>query len=174
MRNEDLFRLSGVAAIIGGLLRMAHSFSAGRFDESVLQASYLITDVFLLFGILGIYLYQSKALGRFGLIGFIVVLVGISIIRGRDLFGVGAYLLGASAFSLGLTVLSVAMLRGTGLSRWIPRVWICTFVAGGAGLIFPSAAAPCAVLAGVLFGAGFVGAGVELTVAHGRRARSEP
>ena len=60
MRDETLMRLSGAAAVAGGLLRAANAFSGNILTNHTLQLLYFATDVLLIFGLAGVYL-QARA-----------------------------------------------------------------------------------------------------------------
>jgi hypothetical protein len=152
-------RLSGAAAVAGGVVRIANSFT-GAFDPRPREFGYFVADVLLLFGLLGIYLPQRALLGRVGMAGFVSGVVGILIIRSSTLFGPSGYVLGAGLLLLGLSAQSVVMLARTGLPKLPPVLWLASLllaVAGAAGGLAWSTE-----LAGVSFGAGFVVAGWPL------------
>ncbi len=160
MERQTLLQLSGVAAILGGLLRIADSFTAGVVDAHALSFLYFATDVLLLFGLLGIYLVRAKELGLVALSGFAIAVTGILMIRSGWLFGVGGYRLSATVLLVGLTMLSIAMLCRAGTPKWAPNLWLISLASGIAGAA--GAGAWAIALAGVTFGAGFVVAGINL------------
>jgi hypothetical protein len=153
-------RLSGAAAVAGGILRIANSFTAGAFDARTRELGYFVTDVLLLFGFLGIYLPRRALLGRVGLAGFVCGVVGILIIRSSTSFGPNGYVIGAGLLLVGLSAQSGVMLARTDLPKLPPILWLTSLVLAVAGALggLPSAT----VLAGVPFGAGFVLAGWPL------------
>jgi len=158
MQNKTLFRLSGIAAIAGGALRIANTVTMHMFDPHTLALSYLATDVFLLFGLIGWYASRANGLGVSGVIGFSVAIIGILIIRSADLFPGQGYLLGATALLAGLVVMSVpALLRRDG-PILTPVLWLSSFICAMASIMI----APLAVVSAALFGAGFICAGLGL------------
>jgi len=164
MNSDVLFRLSGAAAIAGGLVRIASSFSLVT-DPVTLEWIYDGTDVLLLFGLIGIYVARAPALGFLGLASFGVAVAALSFIGGPDAdpFGFSTYEQGATTLAIALIGLSIAWLRGGERPLAPPLFWIATALAGG---LFDMLAPPFPgyglTAAGVLFGAGFVTAGLPL------------
>jgi hypothetical protein len=56
MSSTNLIRWGGLAAIIAGILRGVNSFLPNFIPGVTLEFLYLLTDIFILFGIMGIYL----------------------------------------------------------------------------------------------------------------------
>lgn len=158
MQSTTILRLSGAAAIAGGALRIANTFTTHLLDPHTLVFTYLVTDVFLLFGLMGWYASRANKLGLSGVIGLAIAVIGILIIRSADLFPGYGYLLGATALLAGLAVMSVpALLRRDG-PMLSPVLWLLSFVCALASV----ALAPLAIVSAVLFGAGFICAGLGL------------
>jgi hypothetical protein len=167
MADERLAsRLSGVAAVAGGVLRIANSFTSGAFDVRTRDFAYFVTDVMLLFGFLGIYLPRRALLGRVGLAGFVSGVVGILIIRSSTSFGPNGYVLGAGLLVIGLSAQSVVMLARTGLPKLPPVLWLTSLLLAMAGAL--GGLAWSTALAGVSFGAAFVVAGWPLARGQAR------
>jgi hypothetical protein len=125
------------AAIIGGLMRIAGSFVPG--DPQML---YPATDIALLLGAAGLWLTRRGGIA--GTIGIGVFVAGILAIR------FGFYAIGAPVALIGLVVWSIeALFKG---ARVAPVLWIAALIAGPFSV----------VAAGVLFGLGFVAAGVSM------------
>ena len=161
MTARLLERLSGVSAILAGLLRIISSFVV--LDPMATEAVYLATDLLILFGLVGIYLSRATQMGWLGLIGFVLALSGSAMIVGPDgyFFAVSGYQLGAGLLTLGLTLIAAAALASKSYPVWIPLLWIATFLAGIATTAMPKGETAF-LLAGVLFGASFIAAGYEL------------
>jgi hypothetical protein len=157
MTRDALLRLSAVAAILGGGLRVVDGFLANA-DAHVQQVAYFVTDVMLIFGLCGIYLSRSNRLGLTGLLGFAFSIIGILIVRS---FGQGAYLVGASVTLLGMVALSVVMLATGAFPKSAPILWIASLIVGVIGLP-PFSVNWGLTLAGVIFGLGFIAAGISL------------
>jgi hypothetical protein len=157
-----LLKLSGFAAVVGGALRMADAFTVGVLSEHTLQLLYFTTDFFFVLGLVGIYARSSASLGITGLIGFIVAILGFLIIRSSTLnfFGQGGYMFGATIVALGMAVMSAAMLIRKSGSRCAAALWLLSLALGIVGAV--SGVAFAGRAAGVVFGAGFIVAGVGL------------
>ncbi len=161
MNDRTRWRISGAAAIAGGLLRVASTFTASALDASTLQLSYFVTDVMLLFGLLGIYLRNRDALRWGGSIGFALGMVGILTIRSAALLGSKGYEIGAGALLVGLAILGFAALAYRTSARVPAVLWLTSLVLGTVGAVAPGFAWSTA-LAGIAFGLGFALAGWEL------------
>ena len=98
MTQDELLRLSAVAATLGGCMRVVDAF-LDKADARIQSFAYFATDVMLIFGLCGIYLFCSSRLGLPGLLGFIAAITGLLMVR---TFGPGAYLVGASIALLGV------------------------------------------------------------------------
>ena len=160
MPRDMLLRLSAAAAILGGCMRVVDAF-VNKADTHLQQIAYFVTDAMLIFGLCGIYLSRSNRLGLAGLLGFAASITGILMVR---TFGPGAYLLGASVTLLGVVVLGVAMLARAAFPKSGPVLWILSLIFGLIGL-FPFAINWGVTLAGVIFGLGFIAAGIDLWTA---------
>ena len=164
MNARILFKLSGVAALLGGLLRMASALPLPLTTMS-LEALWTIIDILLSLGLIGIYLVRAGKLGLLGLAGFVLSMASLSFIGGpdADVFGFSTYAQGAAALAISLVGLSIAWLRGNERPLAPPLLWFGSVLAVGLmGMLpapLPSYGFP---LAGALFGAAFVWAGWDL------------
>ena len=151
-----MIRWGAFAAIAGGLLRIADSFTMGVLSPAVLAVLYAVTDGLLLAGVAALWWTRRATIGWTGRIGLGVFVLGILAIRAAA-FGLGSYPLGATAALLGVAVYALeALTRG---ARLAPLAWLLALAAGIAGAAGVAPAGMTA-LAGVLFGLGFVAAGV--------------
>jgi hypothetical protein len=162
MNKATLVRLAAIAAIVGGVLRIADAFlsSSGTHFQ---QLAYFLTDVMLIFGLCGVYFSRSNRLGFPGLFGFILAITGILMVRSAALsiFGLSAYLVGAAVTLLGVDLISIVMLIRGVFSKLVPALWIASLAFGVLGL-FGAAASWAIPLAGITFGVGFIIAGIYL------------
>jgi hypothetical protein len=163
MNKDTLVRLSGVAAILGGVLRAVDGLLIASAPPQIQQFAYFFTDLMLLFGLCGIYLTRSHRLGVAGLVGFVLSFTGIIMVRSSalSLFGFSAYLVGASITLFGVVAIGVAMLIEDAFPKLAPILWIASLIIGLIGLL-PAAMGWGVTLAGVTFGIGFVAAGISL------------
>jgi hypothetical protein len=89
MSISVLFRLSGLALVIGALLGLAGELLHPRTHDLVDQLSwnwvpahtlFFGAMIFMLLGITGVYLRQAERAGIIGLIGFVMAFVGMSVV----------------------------------------------------------------------------------------------
>lgn len=163
MNAEQLFALSGAAAIAGGLLRIFSAFPVIS-DPVSLEWLYTTIDVLLLLGLIGIYLARAERLGFLGLASFAVGVAALSFIGGPDAdpFGFSTYEQGAAALAIAMVGLSIAWLRRGERPIWAPLCWFGSVVCVGVLNFIPPLAPYGFPLAGALFGLGFVLAGADL------------
>lgn len=164
MTPAILFRAAGAAAIFGGGLRIFTSFPLLE-DRLTLEWVYAATDVLLLYGLIGIYLSRAPRLGFLGFASFAVALAALSFIGGPDAdpFGFSTYEEGAAALVIALVGLSIAWLRANERPLAPPLAWFGSAVAAGVLGTLPAPLPSYGLTAaGVLFGIGFIAAGVDL------------
>lgn len=163
MNTQQLFALSGIAAIGGGLLRVFAAFPLVS-DPVTLEWLYTAIDVLLLLGLMGIYLARAERLGFLGLASFGVAVAALSFIGGPDAdpFGFSTYEQGAAALAIAMVGLSIAWMQRGETPIWAPLCWFGSVVAVGVFGFVPALASYGIVAAGVLFGLGFALAGFEL------------
>jgi hypothetical protein len=163
MSSAALIRLGGLAAIVAGLLRAASAFLPAMEPSVALEWLYLLIDVLLLFGLLGVYAYQHAESGIWGFAGFLLAVTGLESIGGPDgkIGDVDIYTAGATLVGIGLVVLAVGSWRGQKLPRYVPTLWVFSTVVGTSGFLVPRSTVPFQI-AGVALGLGFVGAGIRL------------
>lgn len=164
MNTANLFLLAGIAAIAGGLARIAAAFPLG-LDPIGLEWLYTAIDVLLLFGLMGIYLQRAERLGFLGVASFAVAVAALSFIGGPDAdpFGFSTYQDGAAALAIALVGLSITWFRAGERPLIAPACWFLSVIAAGVLGFVPDLAQYGMLAAGVLFGAGFVSAGLSLT-----------
>jgi hypothetical protein len=76
-----VIRASGLAAILGGVLRIVDVFTTDILSRDVLAVLYFVTDVFLLAGVAGLWRQRRESLGVAGASGLAVFVVGILMVR---------------------------------------------------------------------------------------------
>ena len=163
MTSINLLRWGGRAAIFGGVLRGINSFLPIATPALILELMYFLTDICILFGLMGIYGFQHKESGRWGFGGFVLAIIGTGIIIGPDgyISGVNMYPVGSLILSAGLILLSIGSWIADRFSRWIPICWTSSTLLGILGYFIPGFSL-LFVIAGVLFGLGFAGAGQKI------------
>ncbi len=163
MGEHTLFRILGGAAVLGGGLRIVSAFVPWEQNLAWLEAFYFVIDVALLFGLMGIYFAERARLGFAGFAAFALAETGIASIVGPDgmAFGLDVYQLGVFAISIGLAILGTVMLATRVGSAIAASCWILSLVVGLAATLANQPEAGF-VAGGVLFGLGFVVAGLGL------------
>ena len=149
--------------MVGGALRLVDAYLATTGAVQAQQITYFVTDLMLALGLLGIYLPRRKILGVVGLLGFVAALAGLLVVRAAVLngFGPNAYLIGATVTLVGVVAMSAALLARTSFPKLAPFLWMASFAVGLVGLLSAKLAWAIA-LAGILFGVGFIVAGIHL------------
>jgi hypothetical protein len=163
-----LIRLGGLAALLAGALRTVASFIPYAQPGVLMEWFYLVIDVLLLLGLLGIYGYQHTHVGVAGFLGFLAALIGTASIIGPDgkIGGMDLYVVGSLLISIGLSVLAFGVWQARKLSRAVPVLWwlstligIGGFAAGGLSITF--------LIAGTAFGLAFMLAGWRIWSSQG-------
>ncbi|HZE68890.1 MAG TPA: hypothetical protein VE135_05095 [Pyrinomonadaceae bacterium] len=161
MWRTKLIRFCGLAAIVAGVLRGIASVIPGTTPR--IMALYFFTDVFLLFGSIGIYGFQHEEIGLTGTLGFLLQVVGSLILITRDVavLGSGAYLVGALMFTAGLDLLAAGSWKGKRFPRWILILWVLSTIVGPIGY-FTASLSVLFMVSGMLFGIAFAWGGITV------------
>jgi hypothetical protein len=165
MSSSDLIRWGGLAALVGGVLFVVAellilptlnvetlSETATTASFAIQQWAYLLGVVFVLLGLLALYVRQSEAAGALGLIGFLVAFFGTVLAAG--FFWASAFIapaladvapefldegpppgffLTAIAFVLGWLLFAVGTLR----ARIFPRAAAILLIVGAVVIVVP-------------------------------------
>jgi len=165
MTSTTLIRLGGAAAILAGLLRAGTSFISysNSKPSAQMEMLYLVIDILILLGLLGIYAHQHERVGGVGFVGFLLALIGTAIIVGPDgaIGSVDMYVVGSMLITFGLTLFSLASLRAQSLPRAAPLLWILSTLVGVGGFLIKGPAL-LFVIAGLAFGLAFIVAGSRI------------
>ncbi len=163
MKIGQILRFFGVLAVVGGAGRVISSFVPWSPNNSWLEVFYLLIDINLLFGLIGFYLANAERLGRTGFGAFLIAATGIALIVGPESAGLGVDIYQASLVivGLGIGVFSVNFLLRGGGSMLAPAIWLASILATmfGAAAGFADHAY---TVGGVIFGIGFIFAGLSL------------
>jgi hypothetical protein len=169
MSSSNLYRWSGLATILGGVLlplSWVLRFVAG-VQRPVSGTLEFVGTILLVFGFMGVYGFQHRETGVLGLLGFVLFTISNCLALGECWLqngtptGVAAVLgpLVGITMLLGLVLLGIASWKPNKLPRWTAVLW----VVGGLLIVPGFAVQPMlVVIGGVIQGAGFVGAGVKL------------
>lgn len=161
MTGAGLLKAGAAAAILGGGLRIFTPMLSGVDGVVWTEVLYFIIDVLLLFALLAIYLERLEAFGFLGGLCFAVAIVALASIVGPDpvRWGINFYHLGALVLSGSLAALAAVMLYGQ-VHRRAAMFWLVSFAAGL--WAFMAISQIGFTIAGILFGLGFVAAGVDM------------
>lgn len=161
MSSATLIRLGGLSAILAGLLRGVNSFIPTSAPSGAIAILYLLTDIFILFGIIGIYGFLHQESRLWGFFGFLLAITGIALIRTGAIGGVNLYPIGASTFTVGLSLLAVGSWIARKLPHWVSIFWVLSTIVGFIGYFIPGLNL-LFVISGIIFGIGFAGAGIKM------------
>lgn len=155
------FRLAGLCAVLGGLLRLSSPLLGVHGQTQ--QIVWLVTDILLLLGLVGIYGYSRKLLGLTGMIGFTLAVVGVLVVRssGAEVLGPRTYAYGAVIWTVGMAVLAFPMLlRGVG-HMVAAGFWTLALLIGIFSVMRPGESWGLRAAA-VAFSLGYIAAGLPL------------
>jgi len=169
MPSSTLFRWSGLATILGGVLLPASWIL--RFVIGV-QRPYsgtveFVATILLVFGFIGVYGFQNEETGVLGFLGFVLITIhscsalGECWLQNGELTGAAIVLgpLVGITMLLGYILLGIGSWQANKLPRWAAVLW----VVGGALIVPGFAVQPIlVVIGGVIQGTGIVAAGVKL------------
>jgi hypothetical protein len=129
------------------------------FSATVLDQIWFATDVLLMLGVAGWYFSRAERLGTPGITGFVVSVFALLMIRSAALFGPHGYMQGAALLLAGLLVMNLLTLFRRDGTILPVMLWLASLVVAAMAFL---ASGPLAAVAGVLFGLGFIAAGIEL------------
>ena len=124
---------------------------------------YLIVDLLLLFGCVGLYEFQRVAVRFAETLGLLLEILGALILIARDLalLKPEAYPAGALLFAVGLDLFAIGSWKSRAFARWILMLLILSTVIGPIGF-FIAGLTILFTVSGMLFGIGFAGAGISI------------
>jgi hypothetical protein len=164
MNRRNLLKLSGFAALSGGLLRIGSALPL-PLAAIELEALWDVIDALLSLGLIGVYLVRAEKMGFLGLAGFVLAMASLSFIGGPDAdpFGFSTYEQGAAALAISLVGFSIAWLRAGERPLAPPLLWFASVIAAGVLGLLPAPIPNYGfTVAGALFGAAFLAAGLDL------------
>jgi len=169
MSSLKLFRWSGLATILGGVLLptswvLRFVFNISRPYTGTVE---FIATILLVFGIMGLYGFQHVQSGIWGFLGFVLLIIhnccalGESWLQNGEVTGVAAVLAPIVGITmlLGFILLGIGSWQANKLPRWAIMLWVI----GGALIVPGFVVQPMlVVLGGIIQGIGVVAAGVTL------------
>src|SRR5215467_8195759 len=130
--------MASSAAMIAAVLRAVGSLLPAAPETTALSGPYLVTGVFILFGLIGWYIAQQQRLGLWGLLGFVLSVVGVVVIRSNGAFpGIDTYSLGAPLLLIGLLVLAATAWRAGRMGAWVVGALLVAGALGPVGYLAP-------------------------------------
>lgn len=153
MNTSQFIRWSGVAAIVTGIFGIVAALGTGASAPWI----YMVSNVATLIALVGIYLFQKDTAGIFGLIAFLVTFAAALLMT----FNFNLEL-STMIYALGLIMIAIAALRADSFPKWVPWLWLAATIVGIPGTFLPNLQQTLFLLGSVLFGAGFLGAGISL------------
>jgi len=174
MKRETLWILAGVAAVVGGLIDLAGPWLYPFLAEPARQAVYVLIDVLLLFGLLGLQSVAGRTMSALGLVGFVIAVSAVLLVRSSatHVLGSQTYMIASSLWSIGMVVMSVCLLLGRSPFRASAILWIAAPVIGLAGLVLKDHGLTHR-LAAACFALAFVALGAQL-IRQGRAVSGDP
>jgi len=161
VRGGPTFRICAASAILAGILRAITSFIPEATPRVLLI--YLAVDLFLLFGIIGLYGFAVKETQVIPLLGIVLIILALVVLIGRDLGLASANIYGAAAatFSVGLDLFAIHLLQTRTMPSWIPVAWLVSTIIGPVGFFVPQLHI-LFTISGPIFGMAFAAAGVMM------------
>ena len=170
MSTSSLFRWSGMATILGGVLLPTSWILRFLVDvqRPVSGTIEFVGTILLVFGFMGVYAVQHKQAGVLGFLGFLLLIIHECGALGETWLQDGGELTGAAVvlgplvgvtMLLGFILLGWSSWKANILPRWTPVLWVI-----GGMLIVPGFLVQplLVVIGGVIQGTGLVGAGAKL------------
>ncbi len=178
MSSSNLFRWSGLACILGGLLLPVPwimEVVVGSPPSILYMSLDFVAITLIVFALIGIYGFQIEESGVYGFLGFLLAVLmsclGLSLItwspeimEGEGAAGMLVLLMGISGLS-GYILLSIGSWKADKLPRWAVVLWPIGTVISALGGMLASGfenADYLHVIGISIWGLGMIGAGVKL------------
>lgn len=135
MTDTNLLRLSGLAAFLGGVLRVASPVFGALMPDEALHLMWVGTDLLLLFGTFGLWTATRRATEAWGVVALVVMMIGLLLVRSsaERIFGPNSYGVGAGIWGLGQAILGATLLITRSGFRLASILWLASLVLGLAG-----------------------------------------
>ncbi|MBO9546519.1 hypothetical protein [Caulobacter sp.] len=163
MEQRTILRLAGAATIVGSAIDIVAPFLIyPRLVEPQPHLVYVLIDLLLMIGMLGVWSASRRSASVLGLVGFVLGLLGVMLVRtaSAKIFGEASYMIASSVWSIGMVLWAVDLLRAK-VFRAPAALWIAALVIGLAGLALKDHG-PIAHVAKMSFIVGFIVAGIDL------------
>lgn len=163
MESRSTLRLAGVATLAGAAIDVIAPFAIyPRLSQPWPHLVYVVIDLLLVIGMLGLRATTARSTGALALTGFVLALLGVMLVRTSEarIFGEASYMIASSAWSIGMVLWAIDLLRAKAF-RLAAALWIAALVVGLAGLVIKDGGT-IAHLAKWAFIGGFAVVGLEL------------
>ena len=159
MTPVSLMYAGATAAIAGGALRIFTALFTHIEPTPFLELQYFLIDILLLFGLVAVVASWLNRLNPVSLMMLAVAFIGLASLVGPEtvIDGIDYYMVGASVLSVGLVGFSMAVFHIKVL-RKTAFFWTASFASGVFSML--SSNPQAFLVAGILFGLGFVAIGV--------------
>lgn len=163
MTDSNLLRLSGLAALLGGVLRITSPFFGMLMPDEALHLMWAGNDLLLLLGTFGLWAATRKATEAWGVVALVTMLIGLVLVRSsaERTFGPNSYGVGAGIWGLGQAILAATLLATRQGYRLASILWLVSLVLGLIGERMDLWLDGFG-WAGILFAAGWICAGLTL------------
>jgi hypothetical protein len=179
MSSSNLFRWSGLACILCGLLLPVPwimDIVVGAPPSILTITLEFLAITFTVLALIGIYSFQVEGSGVYGLLGFLLTIlmscIGLSLItwspeitRGEGAAGMLVPLMGIAGLA-GYTLLAIGSWKAGKLPRWIAVLWPLGTVISASGMMLVNSGFENAdylhVIGISIWGLGMIAAGVKL------------
>jgi hypothetical protein len=153
MNTSQFIRWSGVASFVTGIFGIIGALGTGESAPWI----YTVSNIATIITLIGVYIFQRDFAGVFGLIAFLVALAGALLLTFAYTFETSTMV-----YAFGLVLIAISALRAASFPKWVPWMWLAVTIVGIPGTFLPNLQDTLFLLGAILFGAGFIGAGLSL------------
>lgn len=163
----NMIRTAGIAAALGGGLRVLSPLLAPHLDDRANQVLWIGIDFLLLVGTATLFLATRRRVGMAGLLAGLTAILGLLILRSsaEPALGKDGYVVGVAVWGLGQAAFALIILVGRAEFRLACWCWLAAPVIAVLGGLLPLSrigGLNAVELAMTVFACGFIAAGVEM------------
>lgn len=161
--NRSFIHFCGYFSVVAGFLEVVVGLQLTTAFPIVTEMLYVGTDLCLLLGFLGWYLYEQEEVGAIGLIGFLIAFWGMAFIAGpsTQIFDVTAYSIGVPIIGVGLLIMCLTSLRSGSIPKPTLMLFLVSLVLGSVAPFMPFLVSPF-TCSNIVYGIAFLGLGYHL------------
>jgi hypothetical protein len=137
MEVRSTLRLAGVATLAGAAIDVgAPLVLYPRLSQPWPHLVYVIIDLLLVIGMLGLRAVTARSTGPLALAGFVLALLGVMLVRTSEakIFGEASSMIASSAWSIGMVLWAIDLLKAKTF-RLAAALWIAALAVGLVGLV---------------------------------------